>query len=557
MTRWLVTRTNKEFVSYLSRASSVSPALAQVLINRGLKTPEAVRDFISGGALKEPFALAGVSSAVDAIKSAKMSGTKVLVHGDYDVDGVSATAIMVKALRLYDLDTGYFIPDRFRHGYGFGPHGVEVARETGAGLIITVDCGITSFEAVELAKKHGIGVIITDHHEAARPPAISGNTSGAVPSALSVINPRVSDPDGCNLSGAGVALKVAMGLGFPPEEFVDLAALGTFADVVPLLEENRVILKNGLALIKEGRRAGIKALKSVSGLDGRDIKAERLSFTLLPRMNAAGRVSSAGDVVELLLTESEEVASGIASGLDRMNSERQKIEETVYKSAMAGLEAKGIRPAIVLSGEGWHEGVIGIVASKMADAFLRPTFILSLKDGMAKGSARSIPGFDLHAALAACREHLISFGGHKQAAGLRLRAEDIEAFEEQIISVVQSHVSEFVPSLRVDADISLPEVGFGLVKELDALEPFGEGNPLPLFGSRGLEMVDPRIVGNGHLKTRLRAGGRSFDAIGFEMGGLLETLGDTVDAVYAVTVNEWEGGKTLQLNLKGLRAPSQ
>jgi len=556
MTRWLVTRTNREFVSYLSRASSVSPALAQVLINRGIKTPEAVRDFISGGALKEPFALAGVREAVEAISSAKRAGTKVLVHGDYDVDGVSATAIMVKALRLYGLDAGYFIPDRFRHGYGFGPHGVEAARETGAGLIITVDCGITSFEAVELAEKHGIGVIITDHHEGAVPPSLLGEAP-KVPPALAVINPRLSDPGGCNLSGAGVALKVAMGLGFPPEDFIDLAALGTLADVVPLLEENRVILKNGLALIKEGAKAGIKALKSVSGLDGRDIKAQNLSFTLLPRINAAGRISSAGDVVELLLTESEDAASQIASSLDRMNSERQRIEETVYKSAMAGLEAKGAKPAIVLSGEGWHEGVIGIVASKMAEAFSRPVFILSLKDGMAKGSARSIPGFDLHSALAGCREHLISFGGHKQAAGLRLRAEDLEAFEERIISVVQSHVSEFVPSLRVDADIGLTEVGFGLVNELEALEPFGEGNPLPLFGSRGLEMVSPRVVGSGHLKTRLRAGGRSFDAIGFEMGGLLETLGDTVDAVYAVTINEWEGGKTLQLNLKGLRAPAQ
>ncbi|MDP2168442.1 MAG: single-stranded-DNA-specific exonuclease RecJ [Thermodesulfovibrionales bacterium] len=559
--KWLVNRTNREFISYLSSASSISPTLAQVLINRGIKTPEDVRDFLRPGlpALSNPFEMPGTEAACEAINAAKKAGKKVFVHGDYDVDGLTATAIMVSALRALGLDAGYFIPNRFAHGYGFGPHAVGLAGDSGSGLIITVDCGISSFEACEAARAAGIGVIITDHHE----PVRDGNGC-VLPGALSIVNPKLGPaPAGASaLSGAGVALKMALALGLSAEDFLDLAALGTIADVVPLTGENRIIVKQGLGFIQEGRRHGIRALKTVSGLDGKEIKAGHLSFTVLPRMNAAGRMSDAGEVVELLLSSSEEAALGMASALDKKNSERQKVEEKVYKEAMGLLSKKGISQAssphaIVLSGEGWHEGVIGIVAARIAEQFGRPAFIFSIKGEVAKGSARSIPGLDIHAGLLSLKGLLISFGGHRQAAGLKARVSELEAFEEGIIGLVEAGVSDFTPSLTVDADIGLEDVSFGLAGELASLEPFGMGNPEPLFGSSGLEMVGPRVVGNNHLKTKLKGKRASVEAIGFDMGGLIEKIGGTkVDAVFTVNINEWEGGRTLQLNLKALRPHS-
>jgi single-stranded-DNA-specific exonuclease len=400
-------------------------------------------------------------------------------------------------------------------------------------------------------------VIITDHHE----PTIEPSTSRPlVPDALSVVNPKLTNPELSNLAGAGVAFKLieALASEFPGSltagDFLDLTAIGTVADSVPLIGENRLIVREGLRDVSEGRRTGIRALNEVSGLNGRRLRAGLISFTLVPRMNAAGRLSDAAEVVELLLSTSDEHAIEIASSLGRKNAERQKIEDTVLNEALEQLDGE-FGHAIVLAGEGWHEGVIGIVASRIVERHYRPAFIFSINGDTARGSARSIPEFDIHQGLTECGDMLIAFGGHKQAAGLRIRTSDISAFSERISGVVASSVSDFVPAIKIDAAVELREINLRLVEEIRELEPFGYGNPEPLFGSRGLEALYPRVVGNNHLKMKLRAKGCVVDSIGYNMGdlhGQVEEAG-VVDAAYTATLNDWRGRRTLQLNLKALR----
>jgi len=594
--KWLVKRTNPEYVKYVSKTASISPALAQILINRGLKTQQAINDFLKPrlSDFSDPFALAGVNTAIERIRHAVSRNEKILVHGDYDADGVTATAIMVHALRTLGLDVHYFIPNRITHGYGFNPAAVKVAKKLGAGLIITVDCGITSFEAASLAKKEGIDVIITDHHEPIvrmqdkkeHVSCIVHHESFVLPEAVVVINPKLM-PNASgftDLSGAGLAFKIAQALeqigvkvsrgqgktprilepSNPSFLLLDLAALGTVADVVPLTGENRIIVKEGIKLIRAGQRPGISALKSAAGLNGREIKSGLLSFTLIPRINAAGRIADAGDVVRLLLSDAEGESSDLSLWLDGLNSKRQRIEEDVYQEALAKLNAEGFDSVIVLAGDGWHQGVVGIVASRIAEEFNRPAFVLSVEDGVAKGSARSVPSFNICAGLAECKELLLSFGGHKQAAGVRLKAENIPAFRTSMQEIIKNS-PDFtgdgsIPLLEIDADITLSEINHNLIKELQMLEPLGNGNEEPFFGSKGLEVINPRIVGNNHLKMRLKQGGQSLDVIGFDMAASGDSLRRgapdipaVIDAVFTPALNEWNNRTCLQLNLKAFR----
>ncbi len=550
--------------------------MAQILINRGIKTPHDIYDFLDPriSNLADPFELSGLKTAVERIKEALKRSEKVIVHGDYDADGLSATAIMVYTLKELGLDVSYFIPNRISHGYGFNLAGVEKAKELGAKLIITVDCGITSFETVALSKREGIDVIITDHHEPLTSQqssvtsykAEAGRKEFILPDAVAIINPKLLSSDSrlSTLSGAGVAFKCVQALDIMynsscemSNALLDLAAIGTIADVIPITGENRIIGKEGLKLIEDGVRPGVRALKKISGIDGREMKSGLLPFTVIPRINAAGRASDASNVVRLLLTDSDEEATDIASWLDGLNSERQRIEEEVYQEALFKLNNKGISSAIVLSSEGWHPGIIGIVASRIADAFYRPTLVISTEGNNAMGSARSIPPFDIYEGLTGCREFLTRFGGHKQAAGFRLNSENIPSFEERINRIVEETLigSDFIPSLEIDADVNLSHINFNLIKELKLLEPLGFGNPEPLLGSKGLEVHYPKVVGNNHLKMKLRQKSQSLDAIGFDMGAFFDRLevSTTIDAVFTPFINEWEGGRFLQLNLKAFR----
>jgi len=581
--RWLINRTNPEYVRYLSQAASISPVFAQVLINRGLKTAADINDFLypSITGFSDPFELPSMQAAVARVKLALHRHERILIHGDYDTDGLTATAIMLQALRCIGLDTHYFIPNRMLHGYGFNKPAVDMAKKLGAKLIITVDCGINSFEAVSYADKAGIDVIITDHHEPRiqdtgckiqdkENPAscIVHHASFELPDAVAVVNPKLETNNSklSNLSGAGVAFKFAEALamegGLPYSRddvipLLDLAALGTMADVVPLTGENRIIVKEGLKFIHAGSRPGIRALKEVSGLNGKGTRAGRLSFTLVPRINAAGRIADSQDVVKLLLSESEEESLELSSWLDNLNRKRQEIEGEVYQEVSERIREAGMDSAIVLAGEGWHQGVLGIVASRIAEEFYRPAFIFSLENGIAKGSARSIPPFDICRGLAKSSDLLLSFGGHKQAAGIKLKAEDLPAFAKAISEIVKGCLSEseLQPVLEIDANIRLSEVTHELVQEFSLLEPFGFGNPEPLAGAKGLEVVSPKIVGNKHLKMRLKKESMSLDAIGFDMAGLLEKLqaSAVADAVFTPAVNDWNNSRYLQLIVKAIR----
>ena len=587
--QWFINRTNQEYINYLSKVTSLSPVVVQILINRGLKSPNEISDFLNPrfSNLSDPFELIGLETAVERIRESLKWSERVLVHGDYDADGLSATAIMVHVLKKLGLDVHYFIPNRAAHGYGFNLAGLQRAKELGAKLIITVDCGITSFETVALSKKEGIDVIITDHHEPVRShqssvishPSISPLTKGEIkggsgvkyqefllPEAVAIIHPKLTTHDSrpTTLSGAGVAFKFAQALDqtyndscITSSVFLDLAAIGTIADVVPITGENRILVKEGIRLIENGVRPGLRALKWVSGIDAKEVKSGMLSFTIIPRINAAGRISDANSIVKLLLTDSDDEAVEISSWLDKLNSERQQIEEEIYQEALLKLNSKGVRSAIVLSSEGWHPGIIGIVASKIAEAFYRPTFVISLDGNSARGSARSIPSFDIYRGLTGCVEFLTDFGGHKQAAGFRLNPEDISSFEKKINIIVNETLTEnnFIPSLEIDADVNLSHINFKLVNELKMLEPLGFGNSAPLLGSKGLEVFSPRVVGSNHLKMKLRQRSYSIDAIGFDMAVLFDGLGAStmIDAVFTPFINEWEKAKRLQLNLKAFR----
>jgi len=580
MKRWLVNRTNPEYVEYISRVASVSPAFAQILINRGIKSPDQLYAFLdpSIDRLSDPFELPNIKIAIDRIKEAKKNNEIVLVCGDYDADGITATAIIVEGLKKIGVQVHYFIPNRMTHGYGFGRAGIEKAKEIGAKLIITVDCGITSFDAVSDANSIEIDVIITDHHEPtrqnteerARSKEEKDLTSDFIlPDALAIINPKLLNSSVFThhlsiLSGSGVAFMLIyalLGSMDDAYELLDLAAIGTVADVVPVFEDNRIIIKEGIKLIQSGSRIGIKALKSASGIKSDYFKTSFLYYILNPRINAAGRISDANDVVRLLTTKSEAEAEELAKWLNNLNLLRQEIELAVYNDAKdilsRGIGKEDLNCAIVLAKEGWHPGVIGIVASRIAEEYCMPTFIFSIDNGIAKGSARSIPFFDIYYGLTQCKQILKRFGGHKQAAGLSLSVQDVEQFSSMISDVIRNTLSEdeLIPVLNIDAAVNLYDVKMELLDEIQKLEPFGYGNDDPLFGTRGLEVIQPRIVGNNHLKMLLRQNRRSIDSIGFDFGGLLNIVEDnkTIDAAFVPAVNEWNGGRHLQLNLKAIR----
>lgn len=520
--------------------------------------------------------MAGMREAVERISAAVRRHERVFIHGDYDVDGITATAMLTCALRALGVDCKPFVPNRRTNGYGFKPSAVAEAKKSGATLIITVDCGITSREAAALCKREGIDVIITDHHE----PAHGQNADDSadrdrgesipldraiLPEAVAIVNPKIHLENSytANLSGAGIALKLVHAISemypgrVPIQHFSDLAALGTLADVVPLTGENRIIVKEGIKSINRGTRRGIEALKAVAGLKGRMLKPGLIVFTLIPRINAAGRIDDANAVVKLLLTDSEEEAIEIASVLEAQNSERQRIERAVYDEAIHLLDRKGIRQTIVLAAEGWHQGVIGIVASKLAEEFHRPVILFSVEGSRARGSARSIAAFDMYRALSSCRSLLNEFGGHTQAAGLELDIENLAAFEEAIVRYAGETLTEddLTPVLEIDAHVELSEINYPLIKEIESLEPFGLGNPEPLLGSKGLEVISPRIVKDNHVKMKLRQNKQSFEAIGFRMAQLLEHFTSTasIDAVFTPTVSEWNDARYLQLHLKAIR----
>ncbi|ODA44375.1 Single-stranded-DNA-specific exonuclease RecJ [Thermodesulfovibrio sp. N1] len=548
---WVVVKTNQAYLQYLSKALNISVPLAQVLVSRGLKDLDEIYSFLNPSIdLIDPFCIPGVYESTKIINEAILSGTKILINGDYDADGLTGTAILYDFLKKRGANVFYHIPHRIHHGYGLTHTSIEMAKKIGVKLIITVDCGIKDFDTIQYARQEGIGVIITDHHEPLRI-----NEKVVLPEALAVINPKIDrNSPYAFLAGVGVAFILAMAIDQQQAmEYLDLVILGTYADMVPLNTINRAIIKEGWSLIENPYRKSIKILKEIAGINSNNIKNFHLSYCIIPRINAPGRIDYAGDVVKFFTSEDIEELSNIGQWLNQVNSLRQKTEEKIMVEIEKKLEEEfNDESVIVLSGN-WHIGVVGTVASKLIERFGRPVFILSIDENKVKGSARAPQGFDLQELLLGCKDLLIRFGGHKQAAGVMLYKENLNEFKERICRLSDSLFADTKNILQLDAAVTLEEINEKIVDEIKLLEPFGEGNREPLFGAKELTVVNLRKVGNNHLKMFLRQNGNSISAIGFEMAEENILEGCLIDAAFTPSINEWEGMKNLQLQLKAIR----
>ncbi|MEK6733375.1 MAG: single-stranded-DNA-specific exonuclease RecJ [Candidatus Omnitrophota bacterium] len=567
MKRWDIKQPDLSLRKYLSDNLLISPVISQLLINRGMQDIDKIRAFLNSSIseLYNPFLMEGMHEAVSRIKRAMDKREKILIHGDYDVDGVTATALLFFTLRNFGIEVVYYIPDRLIEGYGLGSNGVEEALNIKADLVITVDCGISSHEEVDALNKHGIDVIITDHHE---PPRV-------LPKAYSIINPLqrgCAYPDK-HLSGVSIAFKLCEALSseFHDKNFwrhLDLVALGTIADIAPIIGENRMLVKEGLKLLKNnGSNKGIKALIEASGLKKDRMGAFEIGFILGPRINAAGRLGSASIAVELLLTDDDEKAKDLAGKLNEANKERQRIEKNTLKEAISKIERdinfKDHR-VIVLHNENWHTGVIGIVASRISDRFNRPAILISTKDGIGRGSGRSIENFHLFEALTSCEEFLREYGGHQYACGLTILEEKLPGFIKMMNELAQNTMTaeNLIPSLVIDMDINLRDIDHKAVEDIAGLEPFGEGNPEPVFCSRSLRLAQPlRVLKGEHIKFQVTDGNKTFEAIGFGMAKdsdieLALKKNSEFDMAYSVSLNTWHGISTIQLKIEDVK-PSE
>jgi len=565
---WAARSCDEARVEPLARDLAVSPITARLLCIRGLDEGERARRFLrpSLDDLHDPFRLTDMTPAVERILAAMARRERIAIHGDYDVDGVTSTVILRRALELLGADVVHFIPERLRDGYGLQPAALDRLHADGVRLVISVDCGIRADEAARHAAALGLELIITDHHE----PDV------ALPRALAVINPKRHDcayPDK-NLAGVGVALKLVHALCLRSGRtawlpaFVKIAAIGTLADVVPLTGENRVIAKLGLGLLSAGpHKVGVRALLDVCGLTGKEIDGYHIGFVLGPRINAAGRMSTPDLAARLLLAADEAMADearALAEQLDAENQRRQKEEAEMLAAARKAVETDlevGARSVIVVAGAGWHRGVIGIVASKLVDAFHRPAVVLSVEGDVAHGSCRSIPCFDMLAALESCADAMTRFGGHRQAAGLTIEAARIRELRARVNDYADAHLQpdDLRPRLWIDGALGFRGITAQVASELAALAPFGAGNPSPLFRTNRVEVIDgPRLVKDRHLKMAFRQDGRVMRGIAWRSAEREPFVAEhraAIDLAYALEQDTWNGERYLQLSVADFRAP--
>lgn len=544
--------------------NNIPPIIASVLLNRGIAEQD-FADFLSKSkkSIKNPMTMLDMDKAAERIKSAVENKEKIVIYGDYDVDGITSTALLYDFLKSVDADVIYYIPDRKDEGYGINIMAVNKLIKKGMQLLITVDCGITAIGEVEFAKLQGMDVVITDHH----------TCKERIPTAaVAVVNPKREDDDyGFDgLAGVGVAFKlvmaVAMSMGFKAgeyfERYCDLAAIGTIADVVPLVDENRVIVDRGLRKLASPSRLGLAELFKVAGLDGKRITASAIAFGAAPRMNAAGRLGTARTAVELLLTRDQSRAEEIALELDKENRERQETEQQIYREALeliAGDPNFEKKKVIVLAQEGWHNGVIGIVASRITEMFYRPSILISMSEGSGKGSGRSIPGFNLFEALGTCEDLLTNFGGHAVAAGLGITENNLDEFTKRINKYADSVLDEkdLIPSVKIDAILNENSLNISAAKAIAALEPYGMGNERPVFVIKDAEAVQLSTVGaeGKHLRMTIRKNGVSAGCIGFGLGEYADEIapGNMVHLAFRFDINHYKGSESLQLQLTDIK----
>jgi len=570
--RWLFSDCDEGRRQWLVRSLGVSPLVAQLLLNRGLADPDGARAFLDPDlkSLHDPDLLPGMAEAVARIRKAIAAGEKILLYGDYDADGVTALALLLEFFRLVGVQPQCYIPNRVEEGYGVHTEAIKAAAADGVGLIITADCGVSAADGVERARQLGMDVIVTDHHE---PPRV-------VPRATAVVNPKLTGSlyPFRDLSGVGVAFKLAWALAqsfspgkrVTPEfrefllEAMALVAVGTVADVVPLLGENRVFAVYGLEALRRCKKPGLSALVAQAGLRDKSIRPRDVAFKIGPRLNAAGRLADASLCVELLTCRDPERAAAIARELEARNRERQRLQNSILNEAraqLAGQRDLERRRAIVLADEAWHAGVVGIVAAKLAEELLRPTVLLCLDGELARGSARSVPRFDLFSAIEACDSVLLSYGGHRQAAGLKLRRQDIPRFIALFERQVQEWLGGEEPcgTLEVDAEVPLAAVDPSLVAELEQLEPCGQGNPPPVLACGEVTVAgQPTVMGTSgqHIAFYVAQGNKSLRAVGFGMGAMYEHLaagGVVCDVAFTPRPDNYRGTNEVELILRDVR----
>ncbi|CDE11405.1 exonuclease RecJ [Clostridium sp. CAG:354] len=556
--KWEFYNSDEKLVDEICERYNLNKVIGKIIVNRHVVNDEDVRIFITPTRddFHDPFLFKGMDIAVERIIKAINNKEKILIYGDYDVDGITSTTVLKKYLMDRGISVDTYIPNRLHEGYGLNKNAIDTIKERNIDLIITVDCGISAIEEVDYAVSLGMDVIVTDHHEVGE----------KLPNALAVIDAKRKDNTYPfrSLAGVGVVFKLIQALSIKleikPEEYLkylDLVCVGTISDIVPLEGENRTIAKLGLMLIKVTRNLGLRELIKSSGY--KEIDSNTISFGVAPRINACGRMGHEEKSLKLFLAEDLESATKITKELNEYNTLRQSTEKAIYEEAIQEIDRNHLdeKNSIVLGGKGWHHGVIGIVSSKVTDKYYKPSILLSFEDDIAKGSGRSVPGFDLYEGLTKCEDLLEKYGGHSMAVGLTLKKENLEKFKERFEQIAkEKNIKELVPIIYIDDELKLKDINMDLVKGLSILEPFGEANKVPLFLIRNLKIDSIRALSEGrHLKLTLRDENFVINAIGFELGYLAEEyrIGDRIDVVGTLEINSFNGFRSIQINMKDIR----
>lgn len=558
--KWILKEFDKARVVEISKNFNISPLTAIILYNRGIREDGQIKDFLARdlSGMHDPFLMKDMDKAVERILLAKKNNEKITIYGDYDVDGITSIAILYKYLKNMGLEVGFYVPDRMVEGYGVNRDALDKIKADGTAVIITVDTGITAIEEADYAKSIGIDFIITDHHECKE----------SIPDVYAAIDPKRKDCEYPfkSLAGVGVVFKLIQALDSSEpienlmDEYADLMCLGTVADISPLIDENRVIVTEGLKRFKTTKNIGLKALIDVS-TNGKAITTSTIGYTIAPRINASGRLGCASTSVELFLTEDEEEAAKLADSLCHENTLRQQTEQKMFKEALEYIEQ---HPEIkdddilVIPHENWHHGIVGIVSSKITEKYYKPSILFAVDGDSAKGSGRSIAGFNLFGVLENCSGLLEKFGGHELAAGLTIKAENIEAFRKKINEYAKGKIEDMtlVPTISLDAQIKVPYITIDTVHDINKLQPFGVNNPTPSFSVRNIKIHRISVMSEGkHLRMTLYKDGKYLDTVGFGMGDYYSMFreGDYIDVAFALDINDYKGFQNVQLILKDMR----
>jgi len=556
--KWEFYKANEDEVKLIAEKYNISELLATVLVNRNITNASDIKMFLEPNRsnFHNPYDMPDMEKAVDRILKAIETKEKVIIYGDYDVDGITSITVLKKFLQARGLETGFYIPNRLNEGYGLNKEAVKKIADEGYSLIITVDCGISCIDEIAYAYELGMEVIVTDHHE----------PLDELPKALAVIDCKRKDSKYPfnSLAGVGVSFKLCQAISQKLDldekeylKYLDIVCIGTISDIVPLVDENRVITKLGLKLVEVTKNLGLKSLLLTSGY--KEINSNTISFGIAPRINACGRMGFEEDALRLFLGEDKNTVLEITDKLNSYNKERQEIEKRIFEEVIEKIEKEHLdeKSAIVVAGEGWHHGVIGIVASKITDLYFKPSILICLEDGKGKGSGRSVPGFDLHDALCKCSEFLEKYGGHEMAVGLSLDEKNVENFANKFEEIAeQANTKEIVSVVKIDKEIKLKDIDADIVRELSKLEPFGEANKMPIFIYKNLRIDSIRALSEGkHLKLTLKDGNNVINAIGFNMGAFAGEylIGDKVDVLGVLEINTFNEVDSVQINLRDIR----